>query len=324
MTPLPTLEDVFGRFRWQSGLYVVGAGASAGDVDVGTRFMAYPGVRWLQTLSGFSASVTDKLPLTRSVIRLAGDAPLSEIFPGREIRPGTDTFPTKEILLRLPDYYTRAMMQHVLAAPVHHNRRSDSYRVFRLFHPATVANYNHDGMLAHATGRRHHIVNMHGIVDPQYGSPEMAELIERLGEYDGLPVPPDGLLMCVPEENDRVLVDRLVQATSGSPPFIAIVGYSFAKNELSYDDNLSLEFFRERFRDYRGKVFVFEPNPNNLQNMTAMLSDTLRTKNVIGVCAFWNVLAHAYLRTIYAPKGRSINWTYQKLLDDNRGPRSFP
>jgi len=130
--------------------------------------------------------------------------------------------------------------------------------------------------------------------------------------------------MCVPEENNRVLVDRLVEATNGSPPFIAIVGYSFAKNDLSYHDNVSLEFFRERFRDYRGEVFVFEPDANNLQNMTTMLADTFRARKVIGVNTFWNVLAHAYLRTVNAPEVRSINWTYQKLLDDHRGPRSFP
>jgi hypothetical protein len=35
---------------------------------------------------------------------------------------------------------------------------------------------------------------MHGIVDPRYGSPEMGKLIERLGEYDGLPVPSSRLL----------------------------------------------------------------------------------------------------------------------------------
>ena len=216
------------------------------------------------------------------------------------------------------------MMQHVLAAPIYRNRRSDSYRVFRLFHPATVANYNHDGLLAHATGLRHRIINMHGIVDPRYGSPEMGEWIEGLGEHGDLPVSPDGLLMCVPEENDCVLVERLVEATNCSPPFIAIVGYSFSRNGSSYDDSVSLEFFRERFRDNCGDIFVFEPNANNLQNIATMLADTLRTRRVFGIRAYWNVLAHAYLQTIYGAKGRSTNWTYQKLLDQYRGPRSFP
>lgn len=323
MRPL-ALEQILGRFCQRVGLYIVGAGASAGDIPVGERFIANPGVLWLRDLSGFSASVTPKLLLTRNVARLAGDTPLGEIFPGREIRSGTDTFLIREILMRLPDWYTRAMMKHTLAAPAFSRRRSDSYRVFRLFRPATIANYNHDGLLGQLVGRRHRIINMHGVVDPRYGSPEMRRLIERCGEFDGIPIEPDNLIMCVAEENDGTLVNRLIRVTLPPPEFLAIIGYSFARNGQGFDDNVSLEFFRERFREFRGPIYVFEPNPGNLQNATAMIADTFRARNVIGIPVFWNVLAHAYLQNAGAIDGRSVNWRYQRLLDQHRGPRSFP
>lgn len=142
-------------------------------------------------------------------------------------------------------------------------------------------------------------------------------------EYD-LQVTPDDILMCVPESyTDLQLAGCLLEVERFSPQFIAIIGYSFGQRpERTYDDRISLDFFREAFRGFMGNVYVISPNPDDLREM---LADGIGSKNVLGVPAYWNVLAHAFMGALRDPNGtRSLNYVCEKILDTYGGEIVFP
>jgi hypothetical protein len=167
---------------------------------------------------------------------------------------------------------------------------------------------------------------MHGSVGREFvGSPDIKAFIEQVREYH-LPEASDGILMGVPESpwRDRGLVLKLLEIGRFRPAFIAIIGYSFARNAEGHDDHVSLEYFEHRFRDFQGPVYVIDPEPDYLREM---LSERLKLRGIIGVRARWNVLAHAFMKSLRAPCGygrRSINYDYESLLDIHGGGIAFP
>jgi hypothetical protein len=69
---------------------------------------------------------------------------------------------------------------------------------------------------------------------------------------------------------------------------------------------------------------VIDPEPDYLRDM---LSERLKLRGIIGVRARWNVLAHAFMKSLRAPCGcgrRSINYVYESLLDIHGGGIAFP
>jgi len=194
----PSLESVLRQFRSYPGLYVLGAGTSAGTAPFGRAFWTTSSLNFLRNLRGFSASIPVHSPLTRRIIDGSSDLSLSEIFPGREFRFEDEKSLYLEILERLPNYFARTYLKHVLAKANFSGRQSDSYRIFRCFRSSLIANYNHDGLAARLAGAGHRVVEMHGGVERGYGSPEMAKFLEQAREYHFGDVE-DGLLMGVPE-----------------------------------------------------------------------------------------------------------------------------
>ena len=51
---------------------------------------------------------------------------------------------------------------------------------FRAFHPSIILNYNHDGFAAAQCSDKHWAIDIHGSIDPWYGSPDVKELIARV------------------------------------------------------------------------------------------------------------------------------------------------
>jgi len=224
--------------------------------------------------------------------------------------------------MRLPDSYADWHMRHLLAKWRYGGEPIDSYSVFRYFSPATIANYNHDGLAAHFCGRRHRVIDMHGPIDPAYGSPAVAAYLALIREYD-IPVTPDGILMGVAESYaDKHLAHRLREVGRFMPGFIAIIGYSFARLGDRHDDRVSLDFFLDRFRDFTGDILIIEPRPDYLCNLIA---DHLRSRRVFGVPAYWNLLAHTAMEALNGrPMGKSLNYAHEALLDRHGNARAFP
>jgi len=319
---------MFMRLRTRFGLFVVGAGASAGSSPLGREFWRESPLDYLRHLRSFPAIVTPRAPLTQRMIDHSG-IEVGDIFPGREPRPGTagtDEYPFREILKRLPDGFAREQLKYVLARARHSAQTegtvTDSYRVFRAFHASVIADYNHDGLAQEFCGAMHAIVEMHGTIDPVYGSLEFGAWISGLREFD-IALPPDDLVMGLPESwTDARLYRRLSWVMSKAPQHVVIIGYSFAQMGSAYDDAVTLAFFVQRFKHYPGPILVVSPDPTQL---CEMLSDALEIKTVYPIKRYWNVLAHAYLETQRDPdKLRSLDHAHGFLYDRHGSDQAFP
>lgn len=322
---LPTLELIFARLRTRTGLFVLGAGASAGSSPLGLDFWRESPLEYLRYLRSFPAIVTPRGPLTQRMIDHS-EITIGDIFPGRAFRAGTDEYPFREILKRLPDGFAREQLKHVLARAKYSARTkaaiTDSYRIFREFCPSVIANYNHDGLAREFCGAQHAIVEMHGTIHPAYGSPESGAWISDLREFD-VALPPDDLVMGLPESwTDAGLYRRLSWVMSKAPEHVAIIGYSFAQMGSGYDDAVSLAYFVQKFKNYPGAILVISPDPTNLCDM---LSDALEISSVYPIKRYWNVLAHAYLETQRDPdKFRSLDYAHGFLYDRHGSNLVFP
>lgn len=155
-------------------------------------------------------------------------------------------------------------MKHVLARARYLARTegtvTDSYRIFRAFHASVIADYNHDGLAREFCGPKHEIVEMHGTIHPDYGSPEFGAWISGLREFD-IALPPDNLVMGLPESwTDARLYRRLSWVMSKTPQHVVIIGYSFAQMGSGYDDAVTLACFVQRFKHYLGAILVVSPD----------------------------------------------------------------
>jgi hypothetical protein len=54
---------------------------------------------------------------------------------------------------------------HELVGERHKDRATDSYQVFREFHPSIILNYNHDGFASAQCGDQHWVIDAHGSID---------------------------------------------------------------------------------------------------------------------------------------------------------------
>jgi hypothetical protein len=85
---------------------------------------------------------------------------------------------------------------------------------------------------------------------------------------------------------------------------------------------VSLEYFKMRYQGFPGNVYIIDPAPDYLRET---LADAIRSKNVFAIRAYWNVLAHVFLRMLKEPASRrSLNYRHEQMLDRYGGGISFP
>lgn len=307
---VPSLEAMIGQFQHQSGLYVTGAGSSAGDVDFGAPLMTDPARQFV--LGGsFSATPLKHLALGRRLLADSAGLTLADIYPDREFRSGTQDDLTQEIIQRMPEHYGRGEIKYRLAKARYERRVSANYVALRRFRPGVVANYNHDGLAADICGDVHRVIDMHGSVARAYGSAEMQRWLEEARHYD-LPVHEDGLLMCVPEPTDHsALRKRLDLVTRTSPDFIAVIGYSFGLNDRGVDDGVSLDAYARAFRKFPGNIFVIDPHPDRLAHT---LEKALKAERVFPMEAYWNILTRALVER-RQEEAKSLRYAHEAILD---------
>ena len=301
---VPSLETMAAQFRAQSGLYILGAGASAGEVPMTEPLMRDPAAQFIRSGS-FSAEIPKHSRLGKRLVAAGSRLTGNDIFPGRELRPGTDECPIREIAVRMPDSFGEYRLRHLLAAARHNGRISANYAVFRRFKPGTIANYNHDGLATDICGDVHHVIDIHGSVHPGYGSKEFGAWVYEARHYS-LPVIPDDLLMCVPERfGDPVLQMRLLKTVLSAPDFLAVIGFSFGD-----DDAVSSDFYTRALRHFQGAVYVIDPKPCRVAEM---LAERLKSNQVYSIPAYWNVLTRAL--TTPEKGARSLRHQHEALLD---------
>jgi hypothetical protein len=323
----PTYEFLLGHFRARRGLYILGAGTSAGatesagEVRFGQDFLIGPALEYVRGGS-FPLSLPIPSELSRKIVNVTRGVPLSRVFPDRIIRPGTDDFPYEEMVRRMPDGFARLFMKHDLSKVRYSQRPRDNYTAFRLFHPATLMNYNLDGLATEYCSDVHRVLTPHGTIPREYGGPDVIRLLASVRDYD-MQLGPDGLVMSVRESYaDPHLADCLRRMATCSPQFIAIIGYTFGRGYRGHDDCFSLDVFKDAFRRYVGNVYIIEPRPEQLREM---LAEGIESNNVYGVPAYWNILAHAFIRaTLGRDCGRSMNYICEAILDRHGDRMVFP
>lgn len=308
------LEAVLHEFRTQRGLYILGAGASAADVPFGTELMTAPALDYVRNSWLFPVVVREKAALTERIVAEARRKPWALAYPTPEAGlEATDVSFYLDLFERLPDFHAWLHMKHALSTARFNRRRSANYRVFQFFSRGMIANYNHDGLASDICRRFHRVIEMHGTIEAGFGSPEMAEIVAEARGYD-LSVPLDNLLTCVPESYyDLELTRRLAEVETFQPEVITVIGYSFGRRSNGFDDIVSLESFLRKFREFLGYVYVIDPSPYELQHM---LADGLRCRNVLGIAAYWNVLAHTMIIKAMRPCWCTLlNYEHERILD---------
>lgn len=141
------------------------------------------------------------------------------------------------------------------------------------------------------------MIDIHGSIDPWYGSPDVTDLIARVREFDvSIPI---GDLMRETRDN-VILLRRLGDAVAAMPDFVAIIGYSFARVRDGHDDCVSFDWFRHTFRRFTGPIFVIDPYPHELATeIAARLSHAFAM----------HMEGRGDRRSIYADHDRS-RWRY--------------
>lgn len=317
----PSYELILHHFRSRRGLYLLGAGASAGLVPIGGKLFRIAALDWLRSFSGFSPGIPAHSLLGRRIIEPALGISTFELT-GREIRPGTEPYPIEAVLQRLPDNAARVRILIEMAKFRFSGHATNNYRVFSRFHRSLILNYNLDGLVGDQCGKQHRVINAHAIVNPWYGSPSAESIMPAIREFNS-PLPADDLILCVPEHHEDEGLKRRLQMTGAfSPDFIAIIGYRFAKVSNQYDDYVSLEWFRNRFINFPGSIYVIDPNPEEMQ---FEISDRIKSLRVFGVRAYWNILSHAFLLSLNGScKDKSVYAIHEEILSAHGEGITFP
>lgn len=321
------LEELLWHFRRSKGLFLLGAGASAGIVPFDRKFTASPAIDFHDNLTSLSASPTKKDLLTARAVGAA--APM---LMARRGLPGFDPGMAKAILARVPSAYVNFHVVHTLGGARLKQRlgnlRYRNYAVFDFFPSTALLNYNLDGIATDICGAHHRVVPVHGTVGAHLGSKETGKLVARLRESD-IDFRFEDLLLCVAEPHfgqpgHAGLVDRLRPMWGFDPDFVAICGYSFASQDptsgLVHDDHESLRLFVERFKDFAGPIFVLNPSAATME----MLEDRLKSRQVISVPFYWNVVTAAMIERLVERNMEPLHDIYSRILDDNGWDSAIP
>jgi len=324
-----SLERLLWRFRNERGLYLLGAGASAGIAPFGAPFMAGPGLDYVRNARSFPTDTPNQSLLTQRVtgaaLKVLQQQRLSRWFDYDDLAEAK--------LRRQSDAHAEFFMVNALARPRYENLVDGkgphcNYGVFNIFRPSLLMNYNLDGLATDVCGRRHQVVQVHGSVGAEFGSPEVSALMPSIRDW-GVGFDFDDLLLCVPEPDYGQpgfwrLHRRLNQMWHHLPNFVAIIGYTFASADQTgeeHDDRISIDYFTSRFRDRPHAVYVIAPNPDPVRER---LEEKLRSNNIVGVPTYWNALTRAVRDKIMTGSCIGLERAVGHLLDKHDDRNALP
>ena len=319
-----SLERLLWRFHNERGLYLLGAGASAGIVKIGADLMAAPGIEYVNNVMAFSAASPQQSLLTKRVVTNAERALRRDRYRRPFVVP--DFAMDKEMLRRLPPDFAELFLVNEFARPrydgrIDVQRRHCNYSIFDFFEPSLIMNYNLDGLATDVCGRRHDVVGVHGSVDPVFGSPEVSALMPNVRDFGiGFGAEFNDLLLCVPEPDFGhpgfwPLCRRLDRMWRHIPNFVAIIGYTFASADRTgeeHDDYISLDHFTERFRDSPQTIYIVNPTPDPVRER---LEERLKSNNIVSVPTRWNALSRVAMERIVTRSGGRLERAVGELLD---------
>ncbi|MGA9763549.1 MAG: hypothetical protein WA265_21045 [Rhodomicrobium sp.] len=280
--PLEDLAKLIDCFRCRTGLYVIGAGASRPHAPLGGE-LDHIVVQNYADMGSYSVTLAQSHP---RLVRILNAYRLFPPVDAPEYLPGVMGHLTAEQAF---------LIQLMRIAKVRASGRIfDGVRIFRSFRPGVVITYNVDGLLIDLPRSPHRIFDAHGSVPTFLANPIAARWLEPGIAEEIAPVF-YSINIDEPERwNDILLEGKLYALERCSPDFVAIIGYTFARQaDGSHNDSLSLFRFCERFSQTRGTIFVIEPFPEPL---AVTLHNELKGATIVPVCASWDRLARAYVK----------------------------
>ena len=277
--------------------YVLGAGASYGLIPV-TQEMR-------RLIEGDYHSVgvyqTDPAPHSQLFERLFGTIPRHE----RDIR--------KILLTHIPPGALDLLAQRALWRPSD-GTVPPQYAVFDVVgFPATLCNFNLDGLASDYCGHRHHVLEMHGRIDSlRFERMNYDELLEATVVY-GIRLPhltPKLMPQVEPEAITLQPTYAYARRLFRYAPAVIILGYSFGQRNDGFDDKHSFEYIASLLRVSPRPVFVVSPTPHDL---AGLLRDALSWRYVFGLPLRWELFSGAVLANVDPIQGMGTKWLHTNL-----------
>jgi len=295
-------EKTLRRLLWAMSqprtFYVLGAGASYGLIPV-TKDL-----RRIIEAEYHSVGVYSTTSVPSS--------PLFERLIGR-ISPYEDDFRT--ILLT----HMRPGALDLLAQRALWRPRSDvvppQYAVFDFVpSPATLFNFNLDGLASLYCGPRHNVLEPHGRIDEPWFECEdyYRELVKAAVVYEVRIPHLTPKLLPAPEPEDIALGSTYATARKlfRHARAMVILGYSFGQTDTMFDDAQSFEFVVTLVKERPCPVFVISPTPHELGER---LRDRLSTYSVHGISLRWELFSGLLLASTNPIEGINARWCDKRL-----------
>jgi len=281
--------------------YVLGAGASYGIVPTTNEPIT---AIWREYKAGgtFGCSTA---PWSDLHLRILGS-------PSRaRIRTGD---PMAALLLRhIPTGALDLFVQKALHRPSTSVIPSQ-YAVFDVVGwPATICNFNLDGLASRYCSRRHTVLEPHGHIDTHwFEGRDYTQWRDATVTFDiTLPHVTPKLLLS-PEPPDLLRHPAFAAASRLFPSAraIAIIGYSFGSRNGRLDDSAAWHFFIELLRIHPKPVFVLSPEPEEL---TDILRQSLSSDRVTGVPIYWEAFSECLFAAASPALRFPHNWHDERL-----------
>lgn len=262
--------------------YVLGAGTSYGLIPI-TQNM-----RRVIEFDFHSVGVYQTTPAPHSQLfdRIFGIIPQHE----RDIR--------KVLLKHIPPGALDLLAQRALWRP------SDSvvppqYAVFDVVgSPATLCNFNLDGLASIHCSHRHYVLEMHGRIDSvRFARMNYDNLREATIVY-GLHLPHLTPKLMPQVEPENITLQPAYTRAKDLFPYaqaVIILGYSFGQRSDGFDDRYSFEYLASLLKFNPRPVFVVSPTPHDLAEL---LRDTLSWRHVFGLALRWELFSGSVLANV--------------------------
>jgi hypothetical protein len=184
----------------------------------------------------------------------------------------------------------------------------DNYRVFGLFRPTTILNYNLDGQAERWCTGRHRVVSMHGIVPEWWGSTEARKTLHAAQELDIEAHPIPEILLEAEQIGNLPPMPRIDDFG-----IIVIVGYTFGRYGDALDDAVSFDLLCASLAACPRPVVVIDPAPDNTAHLIA---ERAKNRHVYEAPLYWNIFAGAMLAAARHGDAASIERAYDTLGTD--------
>lgn len=272
--------------------YVLGAGASYGLIPI-TQDMKRVIEADFRSVGVYETTPAPHSPLFE---RIFGTIPPHE----RDIR--------KLLLTHMPPGALDLLAQRALWRPGN-SVVPPQYAVFDVVgSPATMCNFNLDGLASTYCGHRHNVLEMHGRIDSHwFECMNYVDLLEAAVVY-GIRFPhltPKLMPQVEPEGIALLPIFSRARGLFRSACAMIILGYSFGQRNEGLDDRYSFEYVVSLLKIKSCPVFVVSPTPHDL---TERLRDSLSSRNVFGISLRWELFSGAVLGHAHPLHGVGEHW----------------